>query len=198
MPKEVNNATKRFAKACATKDIQEELEQIWLLCREEFKYKRKDKIGPMIEAGSGTLTLPDFKFSVVADQDEENPDSVIWQLRVDEISDLGTVLSLPFNSVFSGKFDTLEAQFPEPQKVEEIIDRIEDLDSSDITVEYPADCSFCEVGIKALGISIHITNSAYRFKLPDCPSPRVLVEKIMEIQKSIQDFSPENPLVDFT
>lgn len=196
VPKEVNNATRRFAKACATKDIQLELEKIWSLCREEFQYKRKDKNGPVIEAGCGSIKFPDFKFTITAEQDEENPEFVVWKWQVDEIPNLAFLLSRPFNQVFTGIFDTLEAEFTEPQNIEEIIDRIEELDSKAITVDYPVDCSFCEIFIRSLGISIHLTNNSYRFKLPDCPNPQSLVEKIMEIQKSIHSFSPENPLVD--
>ena len=185
VPKEINIATQRFVKSCVAGDIAAEMELVWNRCREGFGYKRKDKVGPTIEAGSGILVLPHFRYCISVDQDSQDPKMVFWRQSVDEIKDTAVILSPEFNAVFARNFDTFESDFFSPQKIEDLIDRIENLDSHRITVKYPADCTYCDIVLKDLGISIHVNPNSYRISLPNCPEPKALLEKTIAFQNAI-------------
>jgi hypothetical protein len=197
-PKEINAATQRFVQTCALPDIQAEMESIWLLCREELKYKRKDKSGPIIEAGIGSIEVPGFTYTAHAQQDHKDPKLVTWHRSINNIKDINIVLGDPFNRIFSKKFDTLEEDFSSLQNMELIIDRVENLDSKLVSISYPSDCSFCEISIKTLGLSILITPSRSQIKLINSPSPKVLVESVLQIQQLMHDVIPENSLLTFS
>lgn len=197
VPKEISSASKHFVKNCATADIENELEKIWAACREEFNYKRRDKLGPTIEDGHGTLTLPDFRYGIQVSQDEANPEYVVWHQTIDQIKDLSFALSDSFNRVFPKNFDSLEAHFPSPKNIEDLIDRVEDLNSKKISVTYPANCAYCEIFILDLAISILVTPNTFKINLKACPSPKALIQKILEVQHAIKEMSPQDPWLVF-
>jgi hypothetical protein len=196
VPKEINSATKRFVHSCAVTDISIELEAVWNLCREEFKYKRKDKNGPLIEDGIGAISFPDFRFSVHVEQDPDDPRYVNWVRSVDDVKDLQLLLSPAFNKVFAKQFNRLEIALPDSPSIEDIIDRIEALESKEITVKYPSDCSSCEVFLKKAHLSIYFDAFICRITMPNCPAPRLLLEKIMEIQQLLRNpNSQDSPIL---
>ncbi len=196
VPKDITNATRDFVKTCAMTQMEQELELLWTSLRQEFGYKRKDKRHVSLEKGSGILVLTDFRFQLSADQDPEDPSRLVWRRAVDEISDPSLLLAAPFNRIFAQTFDCIEAPFPEPQELEEIIDRLEGLSGKNILLEYPMDCSRCLVTFAKLGIVIEITSDAYKIKFHGPASPLALCEKIFAFQKAILTATPDN-LLDF-
>jgi hypothetical protein len=195
VPKDITNATREFVKTCAAAQIEQELEQLWTSLRQEFGYRRKDKRHVSLEKGSGLLALTDFRFQLTAEQDPNDPSCVVWRRAVDEIRDPGLLLAAPFNRTFAQTFDCIEAPFPEPQEVEQVIDRLEGLSGKNILLEYPLDCSRCLVTFVKLGIVIEITSDAYQIKFHSPASPQLLCEKIFAFQRAILTASPENLLV---
>jgi len=77
-----------------------------------------------------------------------------------EVAGIGNpdvVRSEAFASVFDGRFDRLVFDFAQPADIDEIIDRVEDLDTGQITVDYPSDASECTVTIAGLDTKLHFT-----------------------------------------
>src|SRR5437588_793552 len=80
------------------------------------------------------------------EQDRENPGSALITKQIVNISP-SIVGNEAFNEVFARYFDELTFEFNKRVNIEELIDRIEDLDSDEIDVDYPADCSHCDIDI---------------------------------------------------
>lgn len=198
VPKDITNATRAFTKKCAVSEIEQELESVWTACRQEFGYKRKDRISASIEDGRGSLLLKDFTYSIVAEQDESDPTSILWQRIVDEIKNPHILLADPFNKAFGQSFESIEANFLKSQGVEEIIDGIEGLNVKNISLEYPIDCSVCTMSIRGLGVSIEITSDHYKIYMNGHTSPKILAEKILAFQRAILAPEPEQFLPLFT
>lgn len=195
VPKDITNATRDFVKTCAMEQMEQELESLWTSLRQEFGYQRKDKRHVSLEKGSGILALTDFRFQLTADQDSSDPSRMVWRRAVDEIRDPNLLLTIPFNRAFAQTFDCIESNFPEPQEMEAIIDRLEGLNAKNILLEYPMDCSRCLVTFAKLGIVIEITGDAYKIKFHGPASPKSLCEKIFAFQKAILTATPDNLLV---
>lgn len=194
VPTSITTSSREFVKTCATPQIEQELEELWTTCRQEFGYKRLDKISASVEGGIGTLVLKDFRFQLSVEQDPEDPSSVIWRRAVDEIKNPQILLELPFNRTFAQAFDSIEAPFPVPQDMEAIIDRLEGLEAQNIALEYPTDCSRCTVTLRDLGLVVEITSDSYRIKYHGHALPNDLCERIFAFQKAIMAAGPENLL----
>lgn len=197
VPKDITNSTREFVKTCATPQIEQELESLWTSLRQEFGYKRKDKVHVSLEKGSGILVLSDFRFQIIAEQYSVDPSRLVWRRSVDEIRDPRLLLAAPFNRAFVQTFDCIESSFPEPQEVEEVIDRLESLSGKNLLLDYPMDCSRCRVTFVKLGIVVEITREAYQIKFHSPAFPMDLCEKIFAFQKVILTATPEN-LLDFS
>ncbi len=194
VPKDITNATGEFVKTCASPQIEQELETLWTSLRQEFGYKRKDKVHVSLEKGFGILVLTDFRFQISAEQDSSDPTRVVWRRSVDEIRDPPLLLAAPFNRAFVQTFDCIEAPFPEPQEVEEVIDRLESHSGKNLLLDYPMDCSRCRVTFVKLGIVVEITREAYQIKFHSPAFPMDLCEKIFAFQKAILTKTPDNLL----
>lgn len=198
VPKNSNSTTKRFVRRCATPNIESELEALWQECRRKFGYKRNDNLGQSVSDGMGTLLLPDFKFTIEVEQDEADPKYAIIRRCVDELVDPALLLDPRFNDIFAGKFDTIEADFPKEQSIENLIDTIEDLQSDKITFDYPSNCSYCSINIKSDDVSVTIYPTSYQFSSNKKLPPQELVAKIQAFQKAIIAITHEKPLLVFS
>lgn len=198
VPKDANSTTKRFVQGCAIPNIEQELEQMWQACRKKFGYKRNDNLGQSVSDGMGTLLVPDFKFTIEVNQDEVDPKYAIIRRCVDELSDPTLLLDPKFNDIFAGKFDIIEADFSKKQSIENVIDTIENLQSEEISVEYPSDCSYCTIHIESEDVSVTVYPTSYQFNSKKKLTPQGLVARIQAFQKAIIALPYEKPLLVFS
>jgi hypothetical protein len=90
-----------------------------------------------------------------------------------------------FNLVFEETFDELTFQFTKEVIVEDLIDQIEALNLDKIELDYPADCSHCEISIDGSPLSIQVTPHSLTVQNPEAASPKLLVESFFTVQKQL-------------
>lgn len=179
IPDDVSGASQSFVENISQKEVEEELKDVFERIRETMKYKRRD-----LMAEHGRIVTPDFEFAVTCEQDRGKPASALITRQLINISP-AIVENDAFNEVFEDYFDELTFDFNKPVNVEELIDRIEDLESDKIEVDYPSDCSYCDIEINGSPFKIKVTRRSLTVQTPKATSPKLLVETFFEAQKQL-------------
>ncbi|MBN1653527.1 MAG: caspase family protein [Deltaproteobacteria bacterium] len=179
VPESINGATERFVENISQKEIDEEIQQMFERIRTSMKYKRRD-----LTAESGCIITPDFEFSVNCAQDPDDPGSALITRRLIKISP-AIVDDDAFNEVFDDYFDELTFDFAKANNVEDLIDRIEDLNLDKIDLTYPPDSSYCEIKIKGSPLKIKVTAYSLTVYTAQMTSPKLLVESFFDVQKQL-------------
>ena len=135
-----------FIQKAGATELHEAGEALFQRIKDVFGYKRKEI--SLSQEGAASIQTVDFcvHLSLVAD-----PDNNRHYLMSTEVTDFiePDVLQGPqFADVFNQHFDRLVFEFPTQADIEEVIDRVEDLDQPDrVTVSYPSDASECTVSL---------------------------------------------------
>lgn len=179
IPDGVSGASQSFVDDISQEEVKDEFNAVFERIRDTMDYKRRDII-----AKHGRIVTPDFEFSVTCEQDRDNPGSALITRQLINISP-AIVENDAFNEVFADYFDELTFDFNKAVNIEELIDRIEDLDSDKIEIEYPSDCSHCDIEIEGSPLKIRITPGNLTVQTQRPVSPKLLVETFFEAQKQL-------------
>ncbi len=178
IPDSVSTASQSFVEDISKKEVEDEFKAVFERIRDTMKYKRRDLI-----AKHGRIVTPDFEFSVSCEQDRGNPGSALITRQLINISP-AIVENDAFNEVFEDYFDELTFDFNKPVNIEELIDRIQDLDLDKIELDYPSDCSHCDIEIDGSAFKIKVTRRSLTVQTPRPTSPKLLVETFFDAQSS--------------
>ena len=121
---------------------------------------------------------------MTCEQDRENPGSALITRQLINISPT-IIENEAFNQVFDKYFNELTFDFNKPLNIEELIDRIEDLNSDKIHVEYPSDYSHCDIEIDGVPFKIRVRQRSLTVQTPRPTSPKHLVETFFDAQKQL-------------
>lgn len=179
VPEGVNSATMGFVENISQQEVEEEIDKVFQRIRATMNYKRRD-----LKAESCRIVTPDFEFSVACAQDPENPGSALITRQLINISP-AIVEDEAFNKVFEDEFDELTFDFNKSINIEDLIDRIEDLDLDKIELNYPPDNSFCEISIDGSPLTIKATSHSLSVQTPRTTSPKLLVQTFFDVQKQL-------------
>lgn len=179
VPNSVNGATERFVENISQKEIEEEIEEVFQRIRDNMKYKRRD-----LSTGHGKILTPDFEFSVECAQDADNPSMAVLSRRLTNITP--TIVSDDaFNDVFDDSFEELTFEFTKGVNLEDLIDQIEDLNLDKIDLDYPADCSYCDINIEGSPHTVRLTPGSIIVSTGNASSPKLLLESFFDVQKRL-------------
>lgn len=146
----------RTAQRLGAEDLAKHAEDLFQALRGAFGYKRRElSLGTDAETGSATIDAPDYRVDIGL---AGHPDAAArYQLstEVAGIANAEVIRSPEFASVFDGRFDRMVFDFTQPVDIDDIIDRVEDLESDQITVAYPSDASECTVTVAGLDAKLH-------------------------------------------
>lgn len=183
-PERFSNSSDSFIKSLGHSLIDDEISSLSEEIKGKINYKRKE-----IEAdsgdGSGTISTPDFTYTIVIEQSDRKPDEYFLIRKLTHFRNSELVLTPVFNSIFSNHFDTLEFELSNKLNIEDIIDKIEDLgDESDIKVYYnPKKLDSCTISIKGLKDNITLTNKSFSIRSSNSTSPDRLINAFKESYK---------------
>jgi hypothetical protein len=179
IPDNVSGASQSFVEDISRTEVQDEFNNVFERIRSSMNYKRRD-----LTAEQGRIITPDFEFSITCEQDRDNPGSALITRQLINISP-SIVENDAFNEVFDDYFDELTFEFNKPVNIKDLIDRIEDLNSDDIDVDFSADCSYCEIKIDGSPFTIKVTRHSLTMQTPGSTSPKLLVQTFFEAQKQL-------------
>jgi hypothetical protein len=176
-PKEISSYHDGWIKSIAKELIEEELNDIAKELKQRLKYKRKDIEEPIIDDGAGQLSTVDFDYIITISQSNESADTYILTRSIENFKNSDILNNPEFNELFKDTFDELELRLSKKLNVENIIDKIEEIDNDDlIKVDYEmTDTSNCRVKVKGFSGVILITENSFKVQMNTKSSPQKLV-----------------------
>lgn len=186
VPDSINNATEKFLSKISEKEIREESESIFQNLKSSLRYKRKD-IELNYGDGSASIVGKDFDIDITISQNREDPSEYVLQVELKNIRSPEVIVLDILNDIFSSAFNSLNFEFHQPIDVEDIIDKVEGINNDDISIDYPADYSYCRIFVKGLDANIEIDSSLFKIIKNRSSSPKKLLDSFFESQKLLID-----------
>jgi hypothetical protein len=186
-PKEISRYHDNWIKSISKELIEEELNDIAKELKLRLKYKRKDIEEPIIDDGAGQLSTVDFDYVINISQSQESADEYIIVRSIENFKNSDILNNPDFNELFKNTFDELELLINKKLNVENVIDKIEDIDNEDlISVEYDrTDTSNCRIKINGFDGRISLTENSFKIELHKKVSPQNLILACQSVYQNL-------------
>lgn len=195
VPTYVGSSPNRFIQEISSKIIEDEIIELSEALKKQFSYKRTE-IRASIDGSNGSIETPDFDYNITIEQSVADASEYILTKKLENFRNSEIVSNPSFNEIFSNDFDKLSFELNTNINIEELIDRIEALEESPITVEYnPADLSKCRILIDDLRYEILVDCESINIKTNYETSPERLITAFRETHRAILQ-NPELKLLE--
>lgn len=164
VPDRISNAADGFVHEIGSTEIQTLAENIYKEIQRSFEYKRKD-ISFVCDAGSATITTPDFEVDIEIRQDRDDSSSYLQEIQVGSIRRPAVVSEDAFSVVFSQYCDTLVVDFSRSFDVEKTIGIIEDIKELGQFLDAEPDLSSFTLSLTKQNILIKVTSDSMALSL---------------------------------
>ncbi len=185
VPDTVNSHTQAFVAKLANDRVRQDLDDVFAQLRSAFRFKRSEIESTDLDAASGAITTPLFRYTSSAAQNPNVASEYIWQRDISHITDTDRLGADEFVEAFGKVFDTVEVTPRDPINLEQIIDRLEEIDDDRIWLEYDRQITQCEITIDGCEEEIHVTSESLRIVHPQAQSPQTLVDSLFRIQSRL-------------
>lgn len=187
LPSDCSASSQSFIRNIANDDVRNELNAMLASLRRAFGFKRIDLQSDFTSDGSASIITPYFNYTLDIALSEEDVTEVLWRQEVNAIKELNEILSDEFEQVFGKTFDTIEFSMPRAVDLETLIDRIEQLESEQISIDYDSELSWCTLNIAGEQATIFVTPTTMEIVRDPPEPPKVLIESFFKIQRALVD-----------
>ena len=177
-PSEISDYHEKWIKSIAQDLLEEEINEIGEEIRRKLRLKRKQILNTTVEEGIGEIVTTEFDYSVVISQSEDDPGVYILTRSLENFKNSQILNSENFNDVFNELFDEIEFNTKQKIDIEELIDKIEDIDDEDvISVLYDlSDTSKCTITIPQISQKLVVTTNSVSVISRKKQSPLQLID----------------------
>ena len=179
VPKHISSATQDFVVSASKSEVQNEFEEVFASIRQNLKYRRRE-----LNAEETGIITPDFEYVVYAEQNDDDPSEA---LIIEELTNIKpSIINRPeFNEVFDGRFTELIFQFDPKVDIHALIDQLEDLNRSDVKLDFDPSGNWCEMSIEGSELTLRLEANDLTVVSGLGKSPLELMEAFFEMQKMI-------------
>ncbi len=189
VPDDVNDTTRSFVQRIGSEHLSERATDTFGRLKSTFSYKRRE-IDMDEDEGSVSIQTPDLTVNMYLDIDDD-PSQYVLATEVTEIRNLPAIETEAFARVFDNCFDRIVFEFTAAIPIEEIIDKIEDLDDPDsISVKYTPDATECTVKIEGFPAELHFAPRSLTLKA----ERRSKVDKLLSVSKQLPNLLYEREI----
>jgi hypothetical protein len=188
VPDEINEATERFVARIGSNEVEKEVGEVFRLLRTKMGYSRQG-LSSNVDSGAGSIITPDFDYYVSMALDASDPGTAILTRELSNIKTPKLIDSASFGDVFAKRFSSLELELKEEIRIDNWIDKIESLkkqgDLKDIQIDYPKDCSYCEIRFKDFGPTITLRKNSCQISQLFVEPPVMLFKKLVQAEERL-------------
>jgi hypothetical protein len=196
VPNYFSSSTNSFVKEKGKNLVEEEISNIGKALISKLKYRRTD-ISSTTDKGTGSIETVDFDYSIELSQDDSNPDQYCLIRRLESIANQQILENTYFNEIFDRHFDSLAFFISRQIDLAVLIDKIEMLKDSPISVEYdPSSIDMCFIKIRGCENKIEVNPDNISISLDYKTSPSNLLNELKNVRKGILA-RPELRLIPF-
>jgi hypothetical protein len=176
VPKEVNSYTRGFVERCAVPLVEEKIKLRFSKIKDYFGYLRAE-----ITPYDDYIVTKDFVYRILVEQDEEDPGYAnICEMLTDVSPE--ALVGEKLNEFFDTSFDEMRLSLPKKVRIEDIIDRIQGLKSSQITVDYDPNYASCDITVGGSGARLVVKEDTLTIYSVVKKSPHQLVNALKDMQ----------------
>jgi|GEM_PF-1099931 len=188
VPDKVAPVHDRFVKTASADIVKNEISKLSQEIRTGLKYKRIE-IEVEVDNGEGSIETPDFIFSMIVNQSEEDPSKYEIRRSLDKIINAEIIHTPIFNKIFDKYFNTLSFSFNKPINVAQWIDILEDK-GLDVSFN-PAHIDRCKLNLEGLDTEIIIMSDRLDIFFTYSQSPHFIIDayKTASIQLAAADIN---------
>ena len=185
IPTSVTTRSMQWIQELCNPEIDEQLEALFASLRKSFGLKRRqlDVQGPA--EGRGVIETPFFNVEVSAEQDPDSPELVVWTKELNCIRNPEQITSPEFENCFDPARWSIEVQLSDALDIETLIDRVEDDEIPDATVEYDKSVEWCEIRLPQQQTTLRATSTSFLLTLPRASTPGTLLKSLFEFQMAL-------------
>lgn len=185
LPDRVNAGAQAFIAKISREEITGDINGVFTKLKSAFKFKRADMDLTDPGEGAATIITPYFNYSITIELSKEDLSQVVVRRTVDAIKEPEQLLSDQFSAVFEGVFDSIHFDAPKPIDLVGLIDRIEELEINDISVDYDPGATHCTLHVKGIAAAITVTPSSLSIVHARPDSPKRLLDSFFQIQRAL-------------
>ena len=162
-PDSVCSATQAFLHKLCAPELEEAAEVLFQDVRKHFGYKRREISLELGEAGK--LDCKDFAIRIRYELDPDDPSQYFCETELEPYGAVNLFKSEAFRSSVGARFDRIRFGIASGLNVELVIDAVEEDESGDLSVDYPSDCSSCEISITGEAARLYIDKTLIELRL---------------------------------
>lgn len=185
LPQRAGSGADAFVAEIASGEITRDIEEVFRGLKAAFSFKRRDTQVANPGDGTATISTPYFSYSIRVTVDPTNPAQVIWRRTIEAIANSDSILSDPFLEVFGNRFNRLEFDMPGSIQLEDLIDRLEDMEDERISLDYDPEITYCRLKIRGLSAEVTITTDTLTILHQSPVAPQTLLQSFLAIQEAL-------------
>ena len=180
VPDVADERNSSFIAGLARPEIEEALQEIHAGVKDAFKVKRRELQIVFPEDNVGIVETPRFHFEYRIELDSDDPSRIEVSRRLYEVADAGFFADPSVPEVF-GAFDVLEYDPPAPIDLEDLVDRVEDMEDDRITVEYDYELTHAVVTFVELKVRFRATRDGVQAVPIEAVTPPQLLDLFQQV-----------------
>ena len=191
LPDSVNAATTGFLhKLCAT-ELAEEAETLFQNARAALSYKRA-AITLDLAPGLATVVTRDFTWELAYALEPAEPARYTLTRGLQNLRSADLVQLPAFDALFASQFDAVVFDLARGVRVEALVDAIEALDPEPaddvpvLRVDYPSDCSRCELTVPGVAARVECDGASLTLRLPRAGSPAACLAEFEAVRAAFR------------
>ncbi len=155
VPDGVNAATLAFLGKLCSDEVSSDAEALFQSVRQFLGYKRKE-ISLITDLGMAQMRAKGFVLEIRCELDDEDSSRYFIETELKEVSSKDLLEDAAFTSAIGSRFDRLRLELRGQVSVEAVVDAVEADESGELSVDYPSDCSSCDVRIEGVNADVFI------------------------------------------
>lgn len=182
VPDVTNAVTQAFLGKICEPELQAQAEALFQSVRTGLGYKRKD-VSLSLSPALAVLSARDFTVEIAFALEARDPAHYAITQTLLHLRSSDLAQTEDFAAIFAGMFSEISFALKAGVRVEAVVDAIEALDGlGGITVDYPADCSECRIGVTGVVAEVRCTGAALDMVFPRSGSPRELIAEFETVR----------------
>ena len=175
VPDVANATTNAFLGKICAGELGEQAEALFQRVRTGLGYRRRD-VTLELAAPVAVLAAKDFTVEINYALEAANPARYLVTRQMHSLRSGELAQTEEFAGIFAAMFSEITFALKKGARVEAVVDVIEALDDgAGLTVNYPADCRECVIGVPGVDAQVRCTGATLDLVFPRAGSPRELI-----------------------
>ncbi|MEO8399421.1 MAG: hypothetical protein ABI550_06355 [Ignavibacteriaceae bacterium] len=184
IPTEKNYYTEKFVSDISEIEIKDVMDEIYKNIKTHFNYKRKE-----LDFTPDRIITPDFEVKVIVVQSKDDLSEYSLRVELSEFTSIAILESEELNGLFNSYFDTIELEFNNNIDIEDLIDIIEEIDSTEIKIDYPSDYSYVKIKLEDINKEIVISEYSFKIISEKKTKPLTLLRSLISVKNKLAGYN---------